>query len=235
MLANSVALRPHTNAYRRQGSHILSTLLSLPTVSSVHTLSRREPNIKDAKLHPLVSGESSTWSSQLSSITPTPSIFYSSLATTRAAAGGFENQRKIDYDLNLELAQAAKKAGVKVYVLISAAGASTASRMGYPKMKGELEDAVKSLGFEHTVIVRPGLIVGDREEFRGPELVVRKIAGAMGALSNMLKDPWAQDADVIAKAAVAAGNKALAGDSPSAVWEVGQSEIIKLGRAEWKA
>ncbi|RDW85772.1 hypothetical protein BP5796_04097 [Coleophoma crateriformis] len=217
------------------GSHILSTLLSLPTNSNVYALARREPKVQDNKLHPLISSESSSWSSQLTSISPPPSIFYSSLGTTRGAAGGVENQRKIDYDLNLELAQAAKKAGVKVYVLISTSGASSTSRMAYPKMKGELEDAVKSLGFDNTVIVRPGLIVGAREEFRGPELVFRKLAGALGSLSSALKDPWAQDADVIAKAAVAAGNKALAGEAPTAVWEVGQSEVVRLGRTEWKA
>jgi hypothetical protein len=43
-----------------------------------------------------------------------------------------------------------------------------------------------------------------------------------------------QDSDVIARAAVSAGLKALEGDAPK-VWEVGQSEIVKLGRTEWKA
>lgn len=38
-----------------------------------------------------------------------------------------------------------------------------------------------------------------------------------------------QDKDVIARAAVRAGLKALEGEGPK-VWEVGQSEIITLGR-----
>ncbi|KAL3422002.1 Protein fmp-52, mitochondrial [Phlyctema vagabunda] len=215
------------------GSHILSTLLSLPSVSSVHALARREPKEKDAKLTALVSSESAEWASKLSAVQPAPGVFYSALGTTRAAAGGIENQRKIDHDLNLQLAQAAKNAGVKVYVLISTSGASATSSMAYPKMKGELEEAVKGLGFEHTVLLRPGLIVGNRDEFRGAELVARKVAGFMGMFG--LKDGWAQDADVIAKAAVSAGLKALAGEAPKGVWEIGQSEVIKLGRTEWKA
>jgi len=101
-------------------------------------------------------------------------------------------------------------------------------------MKGELEDSVKELGFEHTVILRPGLLVGERSESRFAEAVFRKVAGAMGSVSNVLKDFWAQDADVVAKAAISAGLQALEGGKPK-VWEIGQAEIIKLGRTEWKA
>jgi uncharacterized protein YbjT (DUF2867 family) len=199
----------------------------------VHAIARRQPASTDSKLHPLVSTETSQWPSQLSSIKPPPRIFFSGLGTTRGAAGSVENQRKIDYDLNLALAQAAKVAGVKVYVLISTGGANAHSMMAYPKMKGELEASVKALEFEHTVILRPGLIVGNREESRPAEFAVRKVAGFMGMLGNGFKDFWAQDSDVIAKAAVSAGLKALEGGPK--VWEVGQSEIVKLGRTEWKA
>jgi len=42
-----------------------------------------------------------------------------------------------------------------------------------------------------------------------------------------------KDKDVIGKAAVSAGLKALEGTAPK-VWEIGPAEIIKLGRTEWK-
>lgn len=216
------------------GSHILATLLSLSSISSVSTLARRAPSSTDPKLHPLISTDSSSWAASLSSITPPPAIFLSALGTTRGAAGSVENQRKIDHDLNLELAQAAKQAGVKVYVLISTSGANAKSFMAYPKMKGELEDAVKGLGFETAVILRPGLLVGDRTDSRPAEWVVRKIAGAAGMLGNAAKDFWAQDADVVGKAAVAAGLEALKGGKGS-VWEVGMADIVRLGRTEWEA
>lgn len=92
------------------------------------------------------------------------------MGTTRGQAGGFEAQKKIDLDLNVELAKKAKEAGVKVYVLISASGISTTSMLAYPRMKAELDEAVKALGFEHTVLVKPGLIVGSREDSRPPEV-----------------------------------------------------------------
>lgn len=90
--------------------------------------------------------DSSNWPSQFPG--SNSELFISALGTTRAAAGGFENQRKIDYDLNLALAQEAKAKGTKVYVLISSSGASAQSMAGYTKMKGELEDSVSGLGFE---------------------------------------------------------------------------------------
>lgn len=99
-------------------------------------------------------------------------------------------------------------------------------------MKGELEDSVKDLGFETTVILRPGLLVGTRSDTRLAEGAFRGLANLMGHVG--LKDFWAQDADVVAKAAIAAGLQALEGGKPK-VWEIGQAEIIKLGRTEWKA
>jgi hypothetical protein len=34
--------------------------------------------------------------------------------------------------------------------------------MGYPQIKGELEEDFKNLDFDHCVILRPGLLMGAR-------------------------------------------------------------------------
>ncbi|KAA8644502.1 hypothetical protein EYZ11_004600 [Aspergillus tanneri] len=216
------------------GSHILTNLLANPSIARVDTISRRTPQAASAahsKLTTFVSDDTSGWASQLSSLTPTPSIFISSFATTRAAAGGFENQYKVEHGLNIEMARAARDAGTKVYVLISASGASTSSSIAYSRMKGEIEEEVKALGFERTVILRPGLIAGQREESRPMEAVARYIASFAGKLHSSLKDGWAQEADDIAKAAVNAGLKALEGDVPAGsekVWMLYGTDIIAL-------
>jgi len=101
-------------------------------------------------------------------------------------------------------------------------------------MKGELEEGVKALGFETTIILKPGLLLGDRTESRPTEFVFRKIAGLTGLLGEGVRDAWAQDADVVGRAAVAAGLKALEGGQAK-IWQVGQAEIVRLGRTEWKA
>ncbi|CAG7938794.1 unnamed protein product [Penicillium nalgiovense] len=219
------------------GSHILTSLVSNPTVTRVDTISRRTPpatsGTPPAKLTNFVSSDTATWASQLSSLTPTPSIFFSAFGTTRAAVGGFENQYKIEHGLNVELAKAAHEAGTKVYVLISSSGANKNSNLGYARMKGEIEEDIKKIGFEHMVILRPGLIAGTREESRPLEAGIRFVANWAGKLHSGLKDGWAQEADVIGKAAVNAGLKALEGDIPEGgekVWTLFGSDIIKYGK-----
>jgi uncharacterized protein YbjT (DUF2867 family) len=113
-----------------------------------------------------VSTDTSTWPSSISTITPSPNIYFSALGTTARAAGSIAAQRAIDLDLNLAFAKEAQKSGISVCVLISSAGSSASARLPYPKMKGELEDAVQTLGFETTVILRPGLIIGKTRQDR---------------------------------------------------------------------
>ncbi|KKK25887.1 NAD dependent epimerase/dehydratase family protein [Aspergillus rambellii] len=219
------------------GSHILASLLASPAVARVDTISRRTPQVAatapHTKLTTFVSGDTEKWASQLSSLTPAPSIFISSFATTRGAAGGFDNQYKVEHGLNIEMAKAARDAGTKVYVLISSSGASTSSTFAYTRMKGEIEEDVKALGFERTVILRPGLIAGQRDGSRPVEAAFRFIAGAMGKVHSGLKNGWAQDADVIAQAAVNAGIKAFNDEVPAGsekVWVLAGSDIIKYGQ-----
>jgi hypothetical protein len=98
-------------------------------------------------------------------------------------------------------------------------------------MKGELEDSVKELGFKHTVIVRPGLIVGDRTESRPAEAGLRALARGLRSLTPKATDFWAQDAGVIAKAAVNAGVQCLEGKKEEGVWVLGMADIMSLGKA----
>jgi len=67
---------------------------------------------------------------------------------------------------------------------------------------------------------------------------MRKVAGMAGWLNAGLKDFWAQDAEVIGRAAVNAGLRALEGKDGEneipKVWELGQADIVRLGRTEWK-
>ena len=180
--------------------------------------------------------DSKNWASTFQSHTPHPEIFFSALGTTRGAAGSLAAQRLIDYDLNLSLASAAKTAGCRVYVLISAAGANSGSYVPYSKMKGELEDAIAGLGFEKCVFVRPGFLIGKRPSMKVGESGAQTVANWMGKVSGgRLKDVWAQDAEVVGRAAVGAGLMACMGQAPEGkVWSVGQSDVVRLGRTEWR-
>lgn len=232
LVVSTTTTHPPTCSDLLQGSNILQTLLSTPSISTIHAFSRR-PLLTHAKLHPTIDPDTTTWPTILSKLRPPPPLFISALGTTQAAAGSTAVQRTIDYDLNLALARAAHAAGTKTYVLVSTSGASATSPFAYPKMKGELEDAVRGLGFEHVVILRPGLLVGDRAESRPVEAVFRGVARGLGALTaGMLKDFWAQDADVVARAAIRAGLACSEGKGggEQGVWVVGQGEVVRLGK-----
>ena len=161
-------------------------------------------------------------------------MLFSGLGTTRAAAGSFDAQRAIDYDLNLELACAAKESGVKVYVLISSGGVSPTSPFPYSKMKGQLEEAVKKLEFPHTVIVKPGLLIGDRKENRPSEAAFRALATGLGKISTHLTSWWTAEDVLVARSAVRAAEQCLEGKREKGIWLLNQGDLGKLGKDESK-
>lgn len=152
------------------GSQILATLLTLDAFSSVKTISRRLPSSpQSSKLEAVVESDSSKWGAMIGTLSPKPSVVFNAVGTTRAEAGGIQNQWKIDHDLCIENVRAAKEAGVKTYVFISSGGTRgyLASHVPYSKMKVGVEDAIKELGFEQAIILRPGMILG-REKPKAP-------------------------------------------------------------------
>ncbi len=218
------------------GSNILSTLLASESYKPIVTITRRAPKAESAKLNAIVDADTTTWAGTLKGASPVPSTVFSALGTTRAQAGGLDGQWKIDHDLNIELAKAAKEAGVKTFVFISSGGTRGfgSSSMPYSKMKNGVEDAIKELDFEHGIIVRPGVIMGQREQTRTAEGWFQGLVNGLGKLSPGIKDALAQDADVIAKAAVQAARLAEQGKAPSKYWALERADIIRLGRTEWK-
>jgi uncharacterized protein YbjT (DUF2867 family) len=124
---------------------------------------------------------------------------------------------------------------VEIYVLISTSGASPTSRIPYAKMEGELDEAVQQIVFEYVIILRAGLLVGTREDSRFGEFMGRSMATFLGKISGgLLKDPWAQDADVVARAAVSALLDVMNKRNNEKVIVLNQQDVIRLGRTEWK-
>ncbi|KPM36123.1 hypothetical protein AK830_g10445 [Neonectria ditissima] len=217
------------------GSSILSTLLALDTYNTVNTITRRAPKAASARLNALVDTDTTKWAVALADLKPTPATVFSALGTTAAAAGGIANQWKIDHDLNVELAKAAKAAGTRSYVFVSSGGTRSwfASRSPYARMKNGVEDAIKELDFEHAIILKPGLIMGQREESRAAEGFAQTAVNLLGSVSAGLKNKLGQESEVIAKAAVRAAQLADEGKAPSKYWIITADEIIKLGQTEW--
>ncbi|KAI0539110.1 NAD(P)-binding protein [Xylaria digitata] len=220
------------------GHHILETLLSLEACESVYTISRRAPKTEpSAKLNATIEPDTTKWASQLTAISPIPKTVYSALGTTRLQAGGIQNQWKIDHDLNVELVKAAHAAGTQTFVFVSSAGTrGLMSNMApYSKMKIGVEDTIKSLNFKQAIILRPGFLIGEREvAHTGGSLLASLFRGMKTYLGQGAQDRFAQESQVVARAAVRAAALAAEGSAPSEYWVIEQNDIVKLGRDEWK-
>lgn len=176
------------------GRHVLQQALADPRVASIVAPTRR-PLPAHAKLSsPLVDYErldddAAWWRADAVICT---------LGTTLRTAGSKAVVRRVDHDYPLAVAQRAHARGTPTYVLNSAIGADAASRFFYNRVKGELEEALQQAGFESLTLVRPGLIGGQRDEFRLGE---RLAAGVLRAVGPVLPRQWrVNPAENIAKA-----------------------------------
>lgn len=101
------------------------------------------------------------------------------LGTTMRAAGSREAFRKVDHGYSIEVARIARRRGAKTFVLNSAIGANTRSAFFYNRTKGELERDLECLEFRSLVLVRPGLIGGNRAEHRPMERLAIALSRAL--------------------------------------------------------
>lgn len=102
------------------------------------------------------------------------------LGTTRAKAGSAEAFYRVDHDYPLMVASQARAHGASAFALVSAIGADAGSRLLYNRTKGEVEASIGALDYPSYTIVRPGLIGGQRDEFRPMERVSDAILTVLG-------------------------------------------------------
>lgn len=91
---------------------------------------------------------------------------YCCIGTTKAKTPDEEQYRKIDFGIPVAAAELCKKQGINTFAVMSSMGADPKSKIFYSRLKGEMEEAIKSLKLTKTIIVRPSLISGDRSEKR---------------------------------------------------------------------
>jgi uncharacterized protein YbjT (DUF2867 family) len=100
------------------------------------------------------------------------------IGTTIKKAKTQEAFRFVDLTIPKKLAKFARKNGVKRIAVVSSVGAHRKSGNFYLKMKGKMEEAVIGEAFRRTVILRPSLLLGNRQEVRLAEALGRWLAPA---------------------------------------------------------
>ena len=91
---------------------------------------------------------------------------FCTLGTTIKKAGSQAEFYKVDYTYVTEIAKAAFENGCKQFAVVSAMGANSNSSIFYNRVKGEMENTLKNIGFTFLGILQPSLLLGDRKEKR---------------------------------------------------------------------
>ncbi|WP_421247269.1 NAD(P)H-binding protein [Aeromonas jandaei] len=113
----------------------------------------------------------------LASVTlPRPvDIAFCALGTTRKDAGSAEAFRRVDLDYVIAFAELARRHGCQRLVVVSSMGASARSPALYPRTKGEMEQALLAQSWPRLAIVRPAMLLGDRQPPRRSEQIFQAI------------------------------------------------------------
>ena len=165
------------------GGELVTRLLRDARISSVIALSRRPLTKRHDKL--IVVDAAFDRLAQVfvaSTASKHPIDVFCCLGTTIAAAGSQDAFRRVDHDFVIALAQWAKQVAARRMIVISALGADPASRAFYNRVKGETESDLRALRLPSLVIVRPSLLLGERDAFRPGERLAQLVSAPLGRL-----------------------------------------------------
>ena len=188
------------------GSDLLQLLLKDSEVESVTIFVRRDPLINHPKLkvHLIDFDRKEQWSHLVKG-----DILFSCLGTTLKDAGSKEAQWKVDHDYQYRFSEAARENGVGTLLLVSSMNASPKSPFFYARMKGELEEAVRKLGFPRLMIFRPPSLIRKGSD-RAMERVGVKVIGFLNRL-GLLRSMRPMPTERLAQAMLCAAKSDVSG------------------------
>lgn len=103
-------------------------------------------------------------------------VIFCTVGTTQKKVGGNEAAyRKVDYDIAFNMAKTGIQKRVEQFILVSAVGADRNASNFYLRLKGEVEEAISSLGYPSLYILRPSILLGKRNEFRLGETIGKAV------------------------------------------------------------
>lgn len=146
------------------GEHLLDRLLNEPTVARVLAPSRRP-----LAAHPHLENPVGELAALLPQLSGNVDIAFCCLGTTRKQAGYDDAFRRVDHDYVLAFAQLARRHGCQRLIVVSSLGANPRSPALYPRTKGQMEQALLAQSWPRLAIVRPAMLLGNRQPPRRSE------------------------------------------------------------------
>ncbi|MEH6949481.1 NAD(P)H-binding protein [Bacillus sp. JJ634] len=155
------------------GNELLHILLQSNTYENVKVLVRKPISIKHPKLtQRLIDFDALEKYEEEFAVHDV----FCCLGTTIKKAESQEAFKKVDFEYPLKVAKLAKKKGAKQFLVVSAMGANSQSRIFYNRVKGVMEEALKQVRLPSLHIFRPSLLLGKRNEFRFGERVAEMVS-----------------------------------------------------------
>lgn len=152
------------------GSHILSQLAKDNFYKHVRIITRRpvDMNISGIDARVIDFADNNAFREAISG---SDAVFCAVGTTQKKVNGDKAEYRKIDYDIPVNAAGYCAETGCQCFQLVSSIGAKSSSGNFYLKLKGEVEDKVKTFRIPSVSVFRPSLLLGKRNEFRFAEKV----------------------------------------------------------------
>lgn len=187
------------------GGELLKILLADEKVSEVRVPVRRPLGIAHPKLREsVIAFDDAT---ALQSVVAGCETVYVAIGTTnRKVDGDKQAYRRVDFDIPVEVAKACVSMGVYGIALVSSVGADPDNQYNfYIKLKGVTEETVSEQGVPQTVIVRPSVLLGRRNESRPGERIAQAVMPLVsGLLPGRYRKYRAIRAEDVARAMVMA-------------------------------
>ena len=156
------------------GNEILKLLEKDDYFKNINVISRREIKLKSNKSK-LKLIDFSIYDDYLSAI-ESSDIVLAAIGTTQSKVN-FNKKKYMDIDLGIvsKIAKACKEKKVKHFSFVSSAGADKKNKSFYLKLKGQIEEEVKSYKLNSSSVYRPSLLLGKRSESRYGEQLAQFI------------------------------------------------------------
>lgn len=205
------------------GGHCLDLLLEEPAYREIRSIGRRPVEREHPRLVQTIT--------ELDRLEEHAELFavddvFCCLGTTIRSAGSREAFRRVDVEYPATAARLAATAGADRFLVVSALGADAESRVFYNRAKGEMETIVRRHPFQAVWILRPSLLLGDRQEERLGERLGALLARP---LEPLLRGPLRRYRPIAARSVAIAMLRLALDEDTGGVVE--SDEIARLAEA----
>jgi uncharacterized protein YbjT (DUF2867 family) len=167
------------------GGSVLDLALEDPLFTRVVSVGRRALD----RTHPRLTQVTVDFTSIDHAALPDVTDAIACLGTTIKKAGSQAAFRAVDHDAVLAFAKAAKTKGARRFQVVTALGADARSMVFYNRVKGEVEEALRAVGFEQRTAERIGTALANTfapllKPFASRPIHARTVAQAMLAIAH---------------------------------------------------